>query len=566
MSFNIKKIPFSRYGSYLSVSYLKGSDKVQEGIYLRNIRGGDNKNGAVFKLDVLENGVSVPFEVACYPTYLQLHTEQGDMKLVMPEAGNVHVFGKHVGLRLTLMTRSYDTAFLYQDDRWQVNTFSQKIRFMLTPLAGKLKMDAPWHVNGCEHVVADFLPDAETGEIVGVIEEFMTAYQQQTHYQSFSACRQIVEKEYATWKEQVLPVAEAFKKGQELAAYITWSCIVKPEGKLTRPAMYMSKNWMTNIWSWDHCFNAMALAENNLELAWDQFMIFFDNQDESGLLPDYMNDEYAYWNCSKPPIHGWTLSWMLQRSKNLSITQLQEIYKPLVKWTNWYFENRDESENGFPTYHHGNDCGWDNSTVFAEGVPVESPDLCAFLVLQMDTLAQISTALGNDRDAKAWKLRADDLLEKMLAHFWDGEKFVAYLHGKKVQTGDSLLLYIPIVLGARLPQEIREKLIEDLKDESRFLTVNGLATESVKSSYYTPDGYWRGPIWAPSTMLLIDGIRSAGDLAFASELSRRFCRMANENGMAENYDALTGEGLRDLAFTWTSSVYLILANEYVELA
>ena len=38
--------------------------------------------------------------------------------------------------------------------------------------------------------------------------------------------------------------------------------------------MYMSKNWMTNIWSWDNCFNAMALVRHQPELAWDQFMIF----------------------------------------------------------------------------------------------------------------------------------------------------------------------------------------------------------------------------------------------------------------------------------------------------
>lgn len=39
--------------------------------------------------------------------------------------------------------------------------------------------------------------------------------------------------------------------------------------------------------------------------------------------------------------------------------------------------------------------------------------------------------------------------------------------------------------------------------------------------------------------------------------------MANENGMAENFHAQTGQGSRDLAFTWTSSVFLILANEYL---
>jgi hypothetical protein len=38
--------------------------------------------------------------------------------------------------------------------------------------------------------------------------------------------------------------------------------------------------------------------------------------------------------------------------------------------------------------------------------------------------------------------------------------------------------------------------------------------------------------------------------------------MVNLSGMAENFDALTGAGLRDRAFTWTSSVFLILGHEY----
>ncbi|MGV2806263.1 hypothetical protein GNF85_22200, partial [Clostridium perfringens] len=146
------------------------------------------------------------------------------------------------------------------------------------------------------------------------------------------------------------------------------------EGCLTRPAMYMSKNWMTNIWSWDNCFNAMALVRHQPELAWDQFMIFFDRQDESGLLPDFVNDKYELWNCNKPPIHGWTLAWMMRRTDFIKETQLREVYGPLSKWTEWWLTHRDHDGDGIPQYNHGNDSGWDNSTAFNNGIPVESPD------------------------------------------------------------------------------------------------------------------------------------------------------------------------------------------------
>ena len=55
--------------------------------------------------------------------------------------------------------------------------------------------------------------------------------------------------------------------------------MVAAAGHLRRPAMYMSKNAMASIWSWDNCFNALALVPHQPELAWDQLMVMVDLQD-----------------------------------------------------------------------------------------------------------------------------------------------------------------------------------------------------------------------------------------------------------------------------------------------
>ena len=62
-------------------------------------------------------------------------------------------------------------------------------------------------------------------------------------------------------------------------------------------------------------------------------------------------------------------------------------------------------------------------------------------------------------------------------------------------------------------------------------------------------------------MLLVEGLDSVGDVSLAKKLRQEFCQMAQQNGMSENFDAVTGEGLRDPAYTWTSSVYLIFAHQ-----
>ena len=183
--------------------------------------------------------------------------------------------------------------------------------------------------------------------------------------------------------------------------------------------------------------------------------------------------------------------------------------------------------------------------------------------LDMDVLAEVAKKIGRPRDASRWIKRADSLLERLLSHSWKGESFVAPRSGdhKTAQGGDSLVLLMPILLGDRLPAEIRNKLLAGVAEDGRFLTKYGLATESVKSAKYEADGYWRGPIWAPSTLLIVDGVMSCGEKELAREIAARFCRMVAASGNAENFDALTGKPLRDPAYTWTSSVFQIMAHD-----
>ena len=161
-----------------------------------------------------------------------------------------------------------------------------------------------------------------------------------------------------------------------------------------------------------------------------------------------------------------------------------------------------------------------------------------------------------------WKQRADRMLEQMLGELYVDGLPAAFtgLEKHRVET-DSLILYLPIVLGKRLPKEIRRNMVEVLESD-KFNTAYGLATESPKSSLYDPDGYWRGPIWAPSTMLILDGLRECGEEEFVREVTHKFCQMVGKSGCAENFDALTGEGLRDRAYTWTASAMLVMANQY----
>ncbi len=61
----------------------------------------------------------------------------------------------------------------------------------------------------------------------------------------------------------------------------------------------------------------------------------------------------------------------------------------------------------------------------------------------------------------------------------------------------------------------------------------------------------------------MDGLRRAGADELADEVSARFRGLCERSGFAENFDALTGVGLRDRAYTWTASVYLVLCRDAI---
>ncbi|MBX9976268.1 amylo-alpha-1,6-glucosidase [Cytobacillus firmus] len=558
------RLPFSRRGSYLVISPIHKRGHDSNALYIRMIRGGDEKTGAVFKINLLdESDKHQNYEVEMTPHLMRISAKAGILEVCFSSERTIRMRGYGVRLELTAFTGFYDYALECPDGTLEINSFTEKRRFRLIPIEGKIEVDAPFEEEKSKFIRILCSPDHLNKAYEVALTDYKINYEKDLSIEtSFHSSVQSAAEDFEIWKEKTLKVPEHYENAREAAAYITWSSIVNAEGLLTRPAMYMSKNWMTNIWSWDHCFNAMALIKNQPQLAWDQYCLFFDLQDESGALPDFSNDQYSLWNCCKPPIHGWTLKWMMDRSDWISEDRLAEVYQPLAKWTDWWFRYRDHDQDGIPQYNHGNDSGWDNSTVFCEGKPVETPDLSAFLIIQMDVLESIANKLGKNEDAFRWKKKANEMFTKMMEHFWTDGGFRACLSNSHKQVmSESLILFIPFILGNRLTDAQKTILLDSLITKHQFETEHGFATECINSPFYRPDGYWRGPIWAPSTMLLTEGLKAIGEYELSRKTAIKFCEMAAQSGMAENFNALTGAGLRDPAFTWTSSVFLILANE-----
>jgi putative isomerase len=556
--FDVKRVPFSRFGSYLSISDLSDFQPPlrRSGLYLRTMHEG-GKNA--FQLQLTRAGVTIPFTVSATPTLLTLSADSAFVEISFQGPDRLRIRGHGAGLQLTA-----DAAWLvpYQHGHWEINTSAMK--YMLLPIDGDVHTSniASRDGAGTKVLTVQAAHDADTFE--AELDAYTSGWNAHGTEGSFDEAQRKEQLAFQRWLDTMPKVDAVFGPGAELAAYVNWESVVAPSGNLKRPAMLMSKNWMSSVWSWDHAFNAMAASLSNPTLAWDQYLLPFDLQNAQGALPDKWDADSIAWEFSKPPIHGWVLAWMLRHGHFQDRKHLEQVYPLLSRWTEWYLRYRDSNQDGLPEYRHGNEAGWDNATVFDESGPIESPDLSAYLSVQMEVLAEVAARLGRPAEARQWKQQSNQLLERMLQRFWRDGTFVA-IHvtdGRPIRS-QSLLLDMPIILGTRLPASVQAKLIADLRkraSESSF----GLASEPENSPFYTADGYWRGPIWAPSTMIITAGLDEMGEHTLSESLKERFCRMAQKSGMAENFDAQTGDALRDPAYTWTSSVFLLFAHELAE--
>jgi glycogen debranching enzyme len=431
-------------------------------------------------------------------------------------------------------------------------------RYQVEALKGSIQLRGTYKGGWQEDATRVVATPGADGVFEIAIDEFWSTWVRPDR-KPFDECLAAAAGSYSAFLNAVPAAPARYEPARRLAAYVNWASTVEPCGLLKRHTMLMSKNWMCNVWSWDQCFNAMALAAGQPHLALDQMLVLADHQDRFGAYPDSINDIEIHYNFSKPPVHGWAFGEVLARLPQPPDQEVMEtIYASLSAQARWWLNHRRMAGSALPYYLHGNDSGWDNSTMFDRGVPLNAPDLAALLVLQMDALAELADGLTRQGEGSAWRQGADHLLEALLGQLWQGDRFVARLarDGSVVEC-ESLIPWLPLILGTRLPEDIRGILAKGIE---RHLTRWGLATEHPDSPTYKPNGYWRGPIWAPATWIAVTGLVKAGYTELADTISERFCDLCSRSGFAENFDALTGEPLCDPAYTWTASVFLLLAE------
>lgn len=571
--FDPRRISFSTPGSFLAIAEppprahsqgpLKGKPMTQ-GLFLRSVHGRSNPP-EIFRLALFPHPGKE--RASATPDTLRMENAQGGLvEICFENVDRLRIRCTGTGLQLVREEwRPFDHIIPRRDGTWEINSYQNCLNIGLQALRGEIRVDAPWERVRCTSMTVDLLcPTDGSGEFL--VEKFDRVWTRERENPAFVDCQLEQQKAWKTWRERSPHCADpALQAAANLAAYINFSCLAGPSGHLLRPAMLMSKYKMSKYWTWDHCFNALALWPVQPELALDQLLLAFDHQSPEGGMPCSLSDESLIWHDAKPPVHGWTLTRMREK-EDLPREVLADFYPKLCAWTDWWFHHHDDNQDGLPQADHGNDTGWDNASVFDHGPGVNTPDIPAYLVLQMHACADLARDLGLAEESETWRERARGLQELLVAKLWDAEQgqFVSRkVSNGSVAPGDSLINFMPLVLGEFLPADIAKTMVAALMEEDRFLTPHGLATEALSSPYYAAEGYWRGPIWAPVLLLIVDGLKRAGFANQAREIGSRFVQLCARSGFPENFQAQTGAPLRDPTYTWTASVFQLLAAEEI---
>ncbi|GIT78602.1 hypothetical protein LLS1_02710 [Leifsonia sp. LS1] len=374
----------------------------------------------------------------------------------------------------------------------------------------------------------------------------------------------------------------------DMTAFCWWvlgANIVSLPGRGAR-AVVPSKIGYVGLWQWDAYFIASGLRHGDPELAREQLELAFAFPTAEGQLPDVVHDEGVLASSddlppgdrdnlrragsaiadpsapiplTKPPLAAWAL-----RRLEAFVDDpawFDAAWATVARSQDWWFAHSDLDGDGMPEYCHPYSSGLDDSPVFDAELPVASPDLAAYLILQDDLLATRARSVGDAAGASRHAVRSARTLE-LLEGMWDESAgfFRSAGAGTPVEA-EAVVSLLPLLTG-RLPGRYVTGILAALDDPDRFATTWSVPTVARRDPSYSDERMWRGPVWLNVNALLAEGLAVSGQAERARELIEQTLRLViHGGGPHEYFNPATGQKARTAttAFGWSAALFVDLA-------
>jgi hypothetical protein len=316
--------------------------------------------------------------------------------------------------------------------------------------------------------------------------------------------------------------------------------------------------------SWDAAFHAVTAAEIDPELgaAELQFLLSPRWQTPEGHVPC---GEWVMIN-ECPPLFAWAALKVADAGAGDAL--LAELYPALQAQYGFWWDRLQVKDSRL---FRGGFMGMDNlpgRSIHAQA------DASGWMAMFARDLAAIATRLGHDADAAGYLAQREEIAAAVNARLWD--EAAGFYFDARDNAGTLLPLpsysgLVPLIAGI-VPADRTERLLAQVRDPAAFLGPAGIRSVTAASPQYLPgvagkgvNSNWRGPVWVPLNLLLIDAIAPL-DPALAADVRDRLVgtveREWRESGrLWEFYDGDTGDGLgADAQTGWTAAVAVLIAE------
>jgi len=280
--------------------------------------------------------------------------------------------------------------------------------------------------------------------------------------------------------------------------------------------------------------------------------------------------------------------------KHRQIWFLEEVFPKLLRWNNWWSENRINgkllswgshlSKNPYhdEVYHNLAaamlETGIDDSPMY-EGV-VFDPEknmmqmhdvgLNAMYIADCYSLAKMAEVLDKKNHASMLIQRAKNLQKNMQA-LWNKENGL-YQNFDLIEGSFSARIsptsFYPLLASTASEKQAKKMVEQHLLNEKEFWGKWILPSIAKNDPRYTEQKYWKGAIWGPMNFLVYQGLRNYPDLAktrlqFVEKSVAIFEKNWIEKGfICENYSPIDGSCTEDRLqsspwYTWGGLMALI---------
>jgi hypothetical protein len=272
---------------------------------------------------------------------------------------------------------------------------------------------------------------------------------------------------------------------------------------------YTTKHRLSIAFFWDTSFSSIGTREFSPELGQEAIENFVNNPTPRGSLPGTLSDTHRSGE-GQAPIMCWS-AWHVYESGH-DKAWLARVYPGLGGYVNFWIKYHSSARGLVKFFNAGqigdNDARFDrvyNRTTGDEhgNEPVsgfESPDLNAFLVVDMRSLALMAAELGLHDEAVQWKDRADKLAQLIVddCYFPDQAMFYDVTEGKhEIFSGvKDPNMFLPLWAGVPLPESEVHRVVEQhMLNPKEFFRELPFPSLSYDNPRYESGGYWRGKIW-----------------------------------------------------------------------